>query len=169
MNNGWCHQQDLSPNNPIYELPNIVGGREPIVSPLNSWMVFVEEGCENAHLGYAEALHKEIWMPWCCLPPSGMMLSSFQKCFTLKAQQNQTWETGKQMFYQKNNLQYAATDAMFSWKLYQVLKSLPDAKDATDHTSEKLDINIPDHHPYLVGPWSGKNWLHLGKLRRERQ
>ncbi|KAJ6965357.1 hypothetical protein NC652_003288 [Populus alba x Populus x berolinensis] len=39
-------------------------------------------------------------------------------------------ETGKQMFYQKNNLQYAATDAMVSWKLYQVLKSLPDAKDA---------------------------------------
>jgi len=29
-------------------------------------------------------------------------------------------ETGKQMFYQKNNLQYAATDAMVSWKLYQV-------------------------------------------------
>ncbi|KAJ7015714.1 hypothetical protein NC653_004880 [Populus alba x Populus x berolinensis] len=81
---GFIHSLDLSPNNPIYELPNIVGGREPIVSPLNSWMVFVEEGCENAHLGYAEALHKEI-----------------------------------------------------------VLKSLPDAKDATDHTSEKLDINIP--------------------------
>ncbi|KAJ6949136.1 hypothetical protein NC651_003216 [Populus alba x Populus x berolinensis] len=89
-------------------------------------------------------------------PKTCGLCSSKDSCL----QRESDLETGKQMFYQKNNLQYAATDAMVSWKLYQVLKSLPDAKDAP--------LTIQDHHPYLVGPWSGKTWLHLGKLRRER-
>ncbi|KAL3567727.1 hypothetical protein D5086_030378 [Populus alba] len=40
----------------------------------------------------------------------------------------------------KEQLQYAATDAFASWQLYQVLKSLPDAKDATDPTSKELKV-----------------------------
>ncbi|KAJ6949135.1 hypothetical protein NC651_003216 [Populus alba x Populus x berolinensis] len=57
-------------------------------------------------------------------------LSELPKLHSFESPTESDLETGKQMFYQKNNLQYAATDAMVSWKLYQVLKSLPDAKDA---------------------------------------
>ncbi|XP_021653722.1 3'-5' exonuclease isoform X2 [Hevea brasiliensis] len=40
----------------------------------------------------------------------------------------------------KNQLEYAATDAFASWQLYQVLKSLPDAKDATAERSEEVRV-----------------------------
>ncbi|KAF9663494.1 hypothetical protein SADUNF_Sadunf17G0056300 [Salix dunnii] len=40
----------------------------------------------------------------------------------------------------KEQLQYAATDAFASWQLYQVLKSLPNAKDATDSLSTELKV-----------------------------
>ncbi|KAJ6371601.1 hypothetical protein OIU77_002003 [Salix suchowensis] len=40
----------------------------------------------------------------------------------------------------KEQLQYAATDAFASWQLYQVLNSLPNAKDATDSISTELEV-----------------------------
>ncbi|KAG8658400.1 Werner Syndrome-like exonuclease [Manihot esculenta] len=40
----------------------------------------------------------------------------------------------------KKQLEYAATDAFASWQLYQVLKTLPDAKDATAERSDELNV-----------------------------
>ncbi|CAK7328403.1 unnamed protein product [Dovyalis caffra] len=76
---------------------------------------------------YAEALHKEDSSSSRCEPwlqkPNRIRLGN--------------WEAA---VLSKEQLQYAATDAFASWQLYQVLKSLPDAKDATDHTSQEPKV-----------------------------
>ncbi|KAJ7013689.1 hypothetical protein NC653_003360 [Populus alba x Populus x berolinensis] len=70
-------------------------------------------------------------------------------------------ETGKQMFYQKNNLQYAATDAMVSWKRYPLLKSLPDAKDTP--------LTIQDHHPLPSWALERKNLATSWKASKRKK